>query len=560
MEKNDPDDGKEYKIHAGKTGSSLRDFRFRVPPKPIQYGIMKRISDRVLATTSENIRINDEPDEHPSRGPDLVSITQSLEAKDEEDEFMEMKTLCIDKKSVKMPSNEEHKFLKFCGLGLKSWQCPIDYTQADFRAAILSIYPRMASVIGFTVWTLTENMKILERIPDEKTTPQELVQFQQKHRTDILIIVPSTNIFLMEEKREYLSKIDNEKTLPDSVPTSSIERYHCLVCGTGENPGNASDFYRINKDQIPQWNKKQTIQEKLEEILGIDFGQGPILSDRMCPKCFKYISWIDKKEEQLKRSRSLLSNAFHATNSKLNISHVSHGHKRAKPSVIAETLNFIHTKTAEMGRPISPEAEDLCVTRRSQFAHRNYHIIDRSPSQRLKLSMSPKPFPTAMPSSTFIPTHPGPYLNISTNTKMMTDSSNYTSGYESSYSQSDIHIRSPELARKSAIYDSQADSCFESDTNYQPSESPKLYRRWDASPIGDFVEKPSLNEESSPENVLKQRQHPDLCWEVINSRDLKSSKKVPLKKRNLSHEYHQPAEIDGASQVTKRKILSYPNL
>ena len=63
MEKNDPDDGKEYKIHAGKTGkeldlslynvliliifiknsgSSLRDFRFRVPPKPIQYGIMKR--------------------------------------------------------------------------------------------------------------------------------------------------------------------------------------------------------------------------------------------------------------------------------------------------------------------------------------------------------------------------------------------------------------------------------------------------------------------------------------------------------------------------------------
>ena len=211
-----------------------------------------------------------------------------------------------------------------------------------------------------------------------------------------------------------------------------------------------------------------------------------------------------------------------------------------------------------MGRLLSPEAEDLCVTGRSQFAHRNYHIIDRSPSQRLKLSMSPKPFPTAMPSSTFIPTHPGPYLNISTNTKMNTDSSNYTSGYESSYSQSDINIRSPEPARKSAIYDSQADSCFESDTNYQPSESPKQYRRWDISPIGDFVE-PSLTEESSMESGLKQRQHPDLCWEVINSQDLTSAKKVPLKKRNLSHEYCQAAEIDGASQVTKRKI-SYPNL
>jgi hypothetical protein len=74
----------------------------------------------------------------------------------------------------------------------------------------------------------------------QKTTPQQLVQFQQKHCSDILIIVPSTNIFLvssfysiifsnadlhqMEEKREYLSKIDNEKAVPDSVTTSSIER------------------------------------------------------------------------------------------------------------------------------------------------------------------------------------------------------------------------------------------------------------------------------------------------------------------------------------------------
>jgi len=561
MDKNDPDDGKEFKIHAGKTGSSLRDFRFRVPPKPIQYGIMKRISDRVLATTSENIRIDDEPDDLPGRGPDLVSITQSLEAKDEEDEFVEMKTLCIDKKSVKMPSNEEHKFLKFCGLGLKSWQCPIDYSQANFRSAIISIYPRMASVIGFTVWTLTENMKILERIPDEKTTPQQLVEFQKLHNTDILIIVPSTNIFLMEEKREYLSKIDSEKTgpVPDSLPSFILERPHCIVCGTKENPGAASDFYRINKDQMPQWNKKQTIREKLEEILGVDFAHGPNLSDRMCPKCFKYTSWIDKKEEQLKRSRSLLTNAFHVTNSKLNISPVGPEHKRAKPSVFAETLNLLHTKTAEIRRPISLETEDLCVKERSQFAQRNYHIVDRSQSQRLKCSLSPKPFPSAMPSSTFIPTHAGSHLNISTNTMLMTDSGNYTSGYESSYSQSDLNLRSPELGRKSAIYDSQADSCFESDTNCQPSESPKLYRRWDASPILDFVERPSPNNESSPKNSLNQRQHPDHCWEVINSRDLTSAKKVPLKKRNLSHEYCQQDEQDRASPITKRKI-PYPNL
>lgn len=493
----------------------------------------------------------------------MVSITQSLEAKDEDDEFVEIKTLCIDKKAVKFPSTEEHNFLKFCGLGLKSWQCPIDYSPANFRSAIISIYPRMASVIGFTVWTLTEDKKMLERIPDEKTTPQQLVEFQQMHNTDILIIVPSTNIFLMEEKREYLSKFDSEKTgpvpapVPLPLPTISLkmkklERHHCITCGTKENPGTTSDFYRINKDQMPQWNKKQTIREKLEEVLGVDFAQGPNLSDRMCPKCFKYISWIDKKEEQVKRSQSLLINAFHKTNPKLIISHVRPERKRAKPSVFAETLNLIKTKTAEMGRPISPETEELCVTERSQFAQRNYFIMDRSPSQRLKSSLSPKPFSSAMPSSTFIPTHSGSYLNISKNTMMMTDSSNYTSGYESSYSQSDLNIRRPELASESAIYDSQADSCFESDTNCQPSESPKLYRQRDESPIGDIVEKPSPSDESSSKNSLKQRQHPDHCWEVINSRDLTSAKKVPLKKRKLSHEYHQPDEEDGASQIIKK--------
>ena len=42
---------------------------------------------------------------------------ESLARKDEDDQFVEMKTLCIDKRAVKMPSNDEHKFLKFCGLG-----------------------------------------------------------------------------------------------------------------------------------------------------------------------------------------------------------------------------------------------------------------------------------------------------------------------------------------------------------------------------------------------------------------------------------------------------------
>ena len=47
------------------------------------------------------------------------------------------------------------------------WQCPVSYSQAEFCGAVRRVYPRLGSVVGFTVWILTENRKILERIPDE---------------------------------------------------------------------------------------------------------------------------------------------------------------------------------------------------------------------------------------------------------------------------------------------------------------------------------------------------------------------------------------------------------
>merc|ERR1712123_548736 len=335
-----------------------------------------------------------------------------------------MKTLCIDKKSVKMPSTDEHNFLNFCGLGLKTWQCPLDYNQADFRSAILSVYPRMASVVGFTVWILTENRKILERIPDEKTAAKDLVECLSMHCTDILIIVPSTNIFFIEEK--------------------------------------------------------------LEEILGIDLDEQLGLSDRMCPKCFKYISWIDKKEDQLKRSRSLLSNAFRATNSKLSRSHPSVESKSGKSCRLPEPLNLSHIPVRKICRPNSPDQDS--GQSQLQFAHRN-HIVQSSPfhslnssripnlspssmpSLNLKTSpssmpflnskysasampflnpkmssstmpfLNPKPSSSAMPSlcpkpsstpvssSTFISTFPASFSSISTSTNSMNNSHNYTSGY-----------------------------------------------------------------------------------------------------------------------------------
>ena len=47
------------------------------------------------------------------------------------------------------------------------WQCPVSYSQAEFCEAVRNLYPRLGSVVGFTVWILTENRKILERIPDQ---------------------------------------------------------------------------------------------------------------------------------------------------------------------------------------------------------------------------------------------------------------------------------------------------------------------------------------------------------------------------------------------------------
>jgi hypothetical protein len=77
------------------------------------------ICDRVLATSSEDISDGDPSDEHLTRGARLdFSPTEDIAGRvDGKDQFVEMKTLCTGKRAVKMPSNEEHKFLKFCGLG-----------------------------------------------------------------------------------------------------------------------------------------------------------------------------------------------------------------------------------------------------------------------------------------------------------------------------------------------------------------------------------------------------------------------------------------------------------
>eukprot|EP00090_Calanus_glacialis_P012378 TRINITY_DN20907_c0_g1_i1.p1 TRINITY_DN20907_c0_g1~~TRINITY_DN20907_c0_g1_i1.p1 ORF type:complete len:562 (-),score=93.39 TRINITY_DN20907_c0_g1_i1:314-1999(-) len=507
---------------SGKSSSSLRDFRFRVPTKPsipVQYGVVKRLCEKNLASTSEDI--GDGPSDDHLTGDARINFfpEEKIPGKiDGKNQFMEMKTLCTGKKAVKMPSNEEHRFLKFCGLGLKSWQCPMEYGAMEFRSALLTIYPRLSSVIGFTFWTLTENMKILVRIPDEETSLRQLQAFQRAHCTDILIIVPAANLYLMEEKREYLSQLNSQ----ESSQETQSNRSFCLVCGTKESPGYVSDFYRIKTDQMPQWTKKQTIEEKLEEILGMNFERQTILSDRMCQKCFKYISWIDKMEGQLKRSRGLLSNAFHATNSKLNRLHVSNKRERATASAISEDINLGDVLDFSQGRSVSPDIE---IPFPSSSQTKPQYTCDRVSS-----SSSPILLPTLANMSTFA---------------SFSSAANYTSGYESSSSQQDIETTSPMPSDLSisAPVDRQTDSCFESDSSIHQHESPILRRRPELSHIHNFGgrDHPKYTA-NTPTKGIKRNKSPNYCWELLNSDEDPPIPKIsfPLKKRPFSHE--QPSD------------------
>merc|ERR1712168_190885 len=124
----------------------------------------------------------------------------------------QLKTMCLAKKSVQMPTKEEHGFLLFCGLGARKWQCAIDCNSLTFKQAILNIYPRLRSVIGYNLYTVSRDKKQFERIPERANTPKRIRSYLGPAFTGCLIIVPVSDIVLMEEKREHLRQIDVRQT------------------------------------------------------------------------------------------------------------------------------------------------------------------------------------------------------------------------------------------------------------------------------------------------------------------------------------------------------------
>jgi len=251
----------------------------------------------------------------------------------------QLKTMCLAKKTVQMPTKEEHGFLLFCGLGARKWSVAMDCNSLTFKQAILNIYPRLRSVIGYNLWTLTKDKKF-ERIPEKVNTPARIRTFLGTQFTGCLIIVPVSDIVLMEEKREHLRQkdISDDNKSPGHVqpePTkviherqdaqgSQTHRSLCLICGKIEKTAGTGTFHRIHEEKVQVGQEKQIISKRLTDILGFNFEQSKkkfIASTEICKKCLRTVTDVGKLEEQLKMTKEDLVSSFFNTTSKFNKNH-----------------------------------------------------------------------------------------------------------------------------------------------------------------------------------------------------------------------------------------------
>lgn len=281
----------------------------------------------------------------------------------------QLKTMCLARKTVQMPTKEEHGFLLFCGLGARKWQCAMDCNSLTFKQAILNIYPRLRSVIGYNLWTLTRDKKTFERIPEKVNTPRRIRSYLGSQFTGCLIIVPVTDIVLMEEKREHLRQIDI-KSVNDvkmATPTTYLkheytlgnveEQRHvpngprslCLICGKIEKTAGTGTFHKILEEKLPVGFDRTTIAKKLTDVLGFNFEQGKrkfIASEEICKKCLRIVCDIVKMEEQLKASKEELVSNFFNTTSKFNKSHREvEESAKASPIIPNQPQAHIHPAT-----------------------------------------------------------------------------------------------------------------------------------------------------------------------------------------------------------------------
>lgn len=258
----------------------------------------------------------------------------------------QMKTMCLAKKAVQMPSKEEHGFLLFCGLGARKWEVDMNCNSLTFKQAILNIYPRLRSVIGYNLYTVSRDKKQFERIPERANTPKRIRSYLGPAFTGCLIIVPVSDIVLMEEKREHLRQIDVRQTeLPAKTtianePTEppSRQRSLCLICGKCEKTPGTGSFYKIFEETIECYGGRgDLIAKRLTEMLGFNFETKRkfLASIEICKKCLRTTTEVVRMEEQVKRSKEELVSNFFTTISKFKKSNGSHN-EESRPSPPAQ--------------------------------------------------------------------------------------------------------------------------------------------------------------------------------------------------------------------------------
>ena len=257
----------------------------------------------------------------------------------EEGPRYQIKTMCLAKKTVRMPTKEEHGFLLFCGLGARKWSVPMDCSSLQFKQQILHIYPRLRSVIGYNLWTLTHDKKTFERIPESVNAPVKIREYLGERFTGCMIIVPVSDIVLMEEKREHLRQQDIRDSNPmtqnivpaiykqkQEAPRTQAEllvrRSLCLICGKIEKTPGTGVFHKIHEEALPgATDRSQPISKKLTDILGFNFEQSRkkfIASNEICRKCLRTVCELVKKEEEIKSAKEELVTSFFSTTSKFN--------------------------------------------------------------------------------------------------------------------------------------------------------------------------------------------------------------------------------------------------
>jgi len=150
-----------------------------------------------------------------------------------------------------------------------------------------------------------------------------------------MIIVPVSDIVLMEEKREHLRQIDvrgevsgRSALAPAPAPETPEPRHRslCLICGKSEKTPGTGSFYKILEETIDCYGGRgDTIVKKLTDILGFNFEskRKVLASLEICKKCLRTTTEVVRMEEQLKRSKEELISNFFTTTAKFRKNHGS---------------------------------------------------------------------------------------------------------------------------------------------------------------------------------------------------------------------------------------------